>query len=169
MIRKKNKFSRPRKPFEGARIKEENVLIKAYGLKTKREIWKAIAKVTYFRDRAKALAQSSIEEQGVLFKKLSALGLKANSIADVLDLRVEDILNRRLPSVVAKKGLANTPQQARQMVSHKRVLVDGKVINAPSYLVHISEENSISIKVRNKVEKPKKQSAEKIEELEASI
>lgn len=146
MIRKKKRYSRPKKAFEKARIAEENVLLKKYALKSKIEVWKMIAKVNYFRKRAMALAKSPIEEQQVLFNKLKALGLKANSIADVLALKVEDLLARRLPTVVYKKGIAKTPQEARQMVVHKRILIDKKVTDSPSYLVSLNEENKITLK-----------------------
>src|SRR3970282_1828259 len=104
MIRKKNKYSRPKKAFEISRIKEENVLLKKYALKKKLEVWKTIAKIDYYRRRAKALARSSLEEQEVLFNKLKALGLKADTITDVLALKVENLLDRRLPTIVFKKG-----------------------------------------------------------------
>jgi small subunit ribosomal protein S4 len=156
MIRKKNLYRRPQKPFESQRIKEENELVKKYGLKNKKEIWKTIAKVNYYRGRAKALANKPHEEQNVLFKKLQALGLKVETIADILDLNVEDILRRRLPTIMVQKKLANTPKQARQMVTHKRVKINGKTVNAPSYLVPLSEESKIE--VRQKIRKPKKPS-----------
>jgi len=150
MIRKKKKYSRPKKAFEISRIKEENVLLKKYALKKKLEVWKTIAKVNYYRRRAKALARVPLEEQQVLFNKLKALGLKADSIADVLALKIENLLDRRLPTVVFKKGFAKTTQEARQMVTHKRVMIDNKVVNAPSYLVPMAEENLISMKKKSK-------------------
>lgn len=153
MLRKKKLFVRPKKAFESVRIKEENELLKKYGLKSKREIWKALARVNYFRRRAKELAKSSREEQELFFSKLKAIGLKTKFIADVLNLKVEDILERRLPTLIAKKGLASTPQQARQFVVHKKVIVGGNVINIPSYIVPVSLENSIKIKHANKTEK----------------
>jgi len=146
MIRKKNKFLRPKKPFEKERINDENELIKQFGLKNKKEIWKTLAKVNYYRGRAKALAKSTLEEQKVLFSKLQAIGLNVNSIADVLDLKVENLLERRLPTLVAKQKFASTTKQARQMVTHKRVFIDGKIVNAPSYIVKTDEEKKITVK-----------------------
>lgn len=104
----------------------------------------------YYRRRAKALAKSSFEEQQVLFNKLKALGFKADAIADVLALKVENFLDRRLPTIVFKKGFAKTTQEARQMVVHKRVLIDNKTVNSPNYLVALSEENLISLKKKSK-------------------
>ncbi|MFH1290691.1 MAG: hypothetical protein ABIH92_04765 [Nanoarchaeota archaeon] len=101
MIRKSKSYKKPMKAFEAARIKEENELKKKYALKNKREIWKAQAKIDYYRGRAKALAKKPHEEQEVLFNKLKSLGLKVETIADVLGLKVEDILKRRLTTVVS--------------------------------------------------------------------
>ena len=146
MIRKKNLYARPRKPFEKTRIEEENVLRKKYGLKNKTEIWKTLARVNYFRKRAMSLTNASQEEQDVFFKKLKDIDLKVNSIADVLGLGVEDLLRRRLPSVVQKKGIATTVKQARQMVAHKRILIQNNVVDSPSYLVKVHEEHTISLR-----------------------
>lgn len=163
MIRKKKRYSRPKKAFQSARIAEENSLMKRYALKNKLEVWKNQAKVNYFRKRAKALAKSPAEEQEVLFSKLRALGLKTSSIADVLALKLENLLERRLPIIVFKKGFSKTPQEARQMVVHKRVLINNNVINTPSYLVALADENGISIKKSNKPAKQPEKVEEKVE------
>lgn len=145
MIRKRKIFSRPKKLYEKSRIDEENALVEKYGLKNKREVWKALALVNYYRTRGKELAKAGNDEQQVLFGKLRALGLDVNTTTDVLALQVEDILKRRLPSVVTSKQLAATPQQARQMVVHKKVRISGRVVNVPSYLVPVSEESQIVV------------------------
>jgi small subunit ribosomal protein S4 len=145
MIRKHKLFVRPKKAYQKTRIKEENQIASKYALKTKREIWKAMAKITYFRRRAKTLVKASSEEQQVFFGKLQKIGLKVNSIADVLDLKVENLLNRRLPTVVFEKGLAKTTKQARQMVVHKKVLINGRAVNIPSYIVAVADEPNITI------------------------
>ena len=150
MIRKKKLYVKPKKMYEKTRILEENILMQRYGLKNKREIWKILAKINYYRSRAKELARSSLEEQKVLFDKLNAVGIKVNSIADILALKIDNLLERRFTTVIVKKGLAKTTQQARQMVVHKNILIDGKVVNTPSYIVKVSEENLISVRVRVK-------------------
>jgi small subunit ribosomal protein S4 len=155
MIRKHKLFARPKKAYEKTRIKEENALAKKYGLKSKREIWKTIAKVDYFRTRAKELAKSSSEEQQVLFDKLNRIGLNVNSIADVLGLQVENLLQRRLPYVVFQKGMAKSVKEARQMVVHKNVIIDGQAVNIPSYLVSVEDESKMVIVKNNKPKAPK--------------
>ncbi len=153
MIRKKKLFLRPHKMYETARIKEENKIVEKYGLKNKREIWKSAAKINYYRSRAKALAKAPMAEQKVLFDKLNGLGIKADSISEILALKIENLLDRRLPSIMFKKNLAKTAKQARQMVVHKNVLINGNVVNTPSYIVPVNEENAITLKVKAK--KPK--------------
>src|SRR3989338_3319203 len=161
MIRKGKRYGRPKKLYEKSRIEEENILVARFGLKNKREIWKTLAKVSYYRHRAKALAKSSSEEQEVLFGKLRSLGLKANTIADVLALSIEDLLRRRLPTIIAQRGLAQTVRQARQMVVHKNVRINVNVVNIPSYLVSLAEESQITVKaLKQPITKTKSEDSE---------
>jgi len=150
MIRKKKLYVKPRKLYEKVRIGEENILMQKYALKNKREIWKALARVNYLRHRAMNLSKAPIEEQEILFNKINAMGLKAHRIADVLDLKVEDLLERRLPTIVAKLKLAATLKQARQFVVHKKIQINKRVVNIPSYIVPIQEEKMISLKTKSK-------------------
>jgi small subunit ribosomal protein S4 len=148
-IKKKRKmFSRPKKLFDRARMDDENVLVKKYGLKNKREIWKAKTAVSGIRRRAKALIGSDISEQQAFFDKLNKIGMGVSSISDVLALTEENIFERRLQTFVVKKKLATTPKGARQLIVHKNVLVDGKVVNVPSFVVTLDFENKISLKER---------------------
>ena len=59
---------------------------KEFGLKNKKEIWKAEAKIKSMRKKAKKLISASPKEQKVLFDKLKKIGLTVNSIADILSL-----------------------------------------------------------------------------------
>lgn len=153
MIKKHKKYSNPKKPFDKPRILDENKFVKKYGLKNKKEIWKTESQVQYFRSRAKSLITAEQDEQKKFFDKLNIIGLNIKGIADVLALDLEALMERRLSSVLVSKKLANTPKQARQMIVHKRVLIGDVVVNVPSYLVKVSEEDFISI--RKKVKKPK--------------
>lgn len=150
MKRKRRLYSRPMKLYQKARILEENKLVKEYGLKNKREIWKAISKIDYFRKRAMTLAQASNEEQEIFFKGLNEIGLSVRSISDVLGLQVEDLLKRRLPTIVLNKKLANSAKHARQMVTHKKIIVGENIVNAPSFIVPIYLENKIRVKQNTK-------------------
>ena len=60
-----------------------------------------------------------------------------------LDLNVEDILRRRLQTIVYRKGLARTPKEARMFVVHGHIALGGKKINSPSYVVLKGQEDEI--------------------------
>ena len=89
--------------------------------------------------------ERATEVQQTLIKKLIKLGVLGQDAGfeDVLLLTVEDILKRRLQTIVFEKGLAKTIYQARQFVVHGHIQVKGKKINAPSYIVKRDEEDMI--------------------------
>jgi small subunit ribosomal protein S4 len=155
--RKRRKYSRPRKLFDSVRIKDENKIVAQYGLKNKREIWKAKSVADKFRQRAKSLISKDDEEKGKFLEKLNKRGIGVNDISDVLALTEKDVLDRRLQTILVKKKLANTPKQARQIITHKYVLVKGKVVNSPSFWVTKDLEKEIEVR-------PKKEKVKKAEE-----
>jgi small subunit ribosomal protein S4 len=154
MKRKHKGYSRPKRPFDKSRIDEEVVIKKEFGLKNKKEIWKAEAKIKSIRQKAKKLITASEAEQQALFDRLKKIGLEVNSIGDVLGLDKTDYLNRRLQTIVSLKGIAPTAKTSRQMIVHKRVLVNGRVIDSPSFIVPVELEDKIEIKQKVKKEKP---------------
>ena len=156
MKRKHKKYSRPKRPFDKARIEEEAEIKEEYGLKNKIEIWKANSQIKSIREKAKGLISSGHEKQNAFFERLKKTGFKANSIAEVLSLEKKDYLNRRLQTVVFKKRLARSPKHARQLIVHKKILVDGRAIDSPSYIVPVDLEGKISVKS----EKPKTKAVE---------
>lgn len=156
--RKRRLYSRPRKLYDKTRIDEENKIVEKYGLKNKREIWKAKSKIADLRKRAKLLIPMSDEEKAKFFAKLNKMGFKIGNISDVLALTPENWLERRLQTFVFMKGLAKTPKQARQLIVHKYVLVSGEAVGAPSFFVTTDLENKIQIKKMK--EKAKKEIVE---------
>lgn len=146
MKRQKKQYSRPQKPFDKIRIEEENVLKEKYGLKNKKEIWKADAKVRSMREKAKRLIGADMEKQKELFNQLNKIGMRVESIGDVLSLKKENYLNRRLQTVLVNKKFTTTPKSARQLITHKKVLIKGKVVSSPSYVVPVDLENKITLK-----------------------
>ena len=147
--RKHNLYSRPKKLFETARIEEENKIKRNYGLKNKTEIWKAAARVSTLRRRAKKLiSQNDSEESKGFFGKVRNMGIDVKTTADVLALTTENILDRRLQTFVFKKGLARTALEARQLIVHKNVLVDGRAVNIPSFVISKDLESKITLRER---------------------
>ncbi len=155
MKRKHKSYSKPKRPFEKSRIEEEAKIKEKFGLKNKKEIWKAEARIKSIREKAKNLIGSEAKEQEALFKRLKKIGFDVNSIADVLSLNKEDYLNRRLQTIVLRKKIATTPKNARQLIVHKKILVGDNIVNSPSYLVPVNLENKISVKKKENGERRK--------------
>jgi len=164
LYRQHKKYRKPRKAFDANRIALENDLVKKYGLKSKREIWRTEALVDKIREQAKKLITASKEEQEKFISRLADKGfIKENSqIDDVLELKVESLFERRLQTLVLKKSLAKTTKNARQLIVHKHILLNKHVVNIPSYNVDMDEEGSIEIKLKKKSEKEVKGAAENV-------
>ncbi len=165
MIRKKKLYSKPRRPFDKQRIENENILVERYGLKNKREIWKADAAISRMRNLAKRLITAGEEKKKEFIKKLQKKGYKVNSIADVLSLNKEDLLKRRLQTMVYLKKLARCPKQARQFIVHRHISIGEQIINIPSYNVDLDEEDKIKLDLALKEKKLKKTIEKIIEEV----
>ncbi|EMA36587.1 30S ribosomal protein S4 [Halococcus hamelinensis] len=146
-------YETPNHPWQGERIAEESGLMGRYGLKNKEELWRAESQLRDFRREARRLlgnAQGDAEEaerEGEPFlNRLRRLGIlnEADSIDAVLSLDTTDVLERRLQTVVYRNGLANTPKQARQFVSHGHIVIGDSRVTAPSRKVSTTEEDQVA-------------------------
>ena len=145
----KKHYERPKQPYQKKRIEYEKELMKKYGLRRKKEIWKAESMLREIRRRVRDLiATKDPEEEKLLLRKVAKMGLapQGSTLDNILDLKVENVLERRLQTLVARKGLANTPLQARQFIVHGHVEVDGNKVTSPSYFVDINDENKIALR-----------------------
>jgi ribosomal protein uS4 len=154
MKRQHKTYSKPKRPFDKARIDEERIITKEFGLKNKKEIWKADAKIKSIREKAKRLISADEKEKNAFFDRVKKIGLKVNSISDVLSLDKKDYMKRRLQTILVEKKIARTVESARQLITHKKVLVGGKIVNSPSYVVPLDLEKHISL-VKSKEKKSK--------------
>ena len=150
MRRIRKKTQRPKRPWDSIRIIEEKELLKEYGLRRKREIRSAEAILRRFRQRARELiAVKDEEKEKILLEKLVKLGMLTSDkseLDDVLGLSVKNILDRRLQTIVFKKGIAKTPKQARQFIAHAQVMIGDTKVPFPSYLVTVEEEGKIKMR-----------------------
>jgi small subunit ribosomal protein S4 len=149
MIRRRKNFNRPRKIYDSLRIEQENQIKKQYGLKNKKEIWKAKYQIDNIREKAKKVLTKEYEEQKHLIEKLKEKGFVVEKIADILALNEEDWLKRRLQTIVFKKYKIQ-PKQARQLITHRHVLVNGGIVTIPGYIVKKEEEKLIEMKIKTK-------------------
>ncbi len=120
-----------------------------FGLRNKRELWRYKTMLSEVRGIARSLLGSTGEQRVHLeqeyLSKLGRMGVLSESatIDDVLDLDIRDLLERRLQTMVFRKGLAKTLFQARQFVSHGHITVAGKIISVPGYIVKRDEEGKL--------------------------
>ena len=146
----RKKYSKPIHPWQKFRIDDEKVLLEEYGLKNKKEIWKIASKVKEFSIQAKSLIASTTEqgekEKMQLLAKLNKIGLLSENadLDDVLGLEIRNLMERRLQTMVYRKGLAKSAKQARQFIIHQHIMVGNKKITVPSYIVKRGEEDIIS-------------------------
>ena len=135
---------------------EELKTLGSFGLKTKRELWKARTELSRIRNQARSLLALQQEirekEEPILIKSLSRNGLVQNdaTLDDVLNLEINDLLSRRLQSFVMKKLNFKTPYQARQAITHGHIMIDDKKVNIPSYIVKVNEEDVVKLSPESK-------------------
>jgi len=168
-LRKHKKYSKPKKMHDQARVVEENKLKERYGLKNKREIWKADSEITRIRRLAKEHITVSHEEQQKFLEKLKKMGFKVSKIADVLALNIEDWLKRRLQSILVEKHIVSKIKAARQLITHKHVTINDKTVNVPGYIVPVIEEDKIKVMVKFKEKSPSSSKLENNLEAEEEI
>lgn len=152
------KFSRktydtPSHPWQGERIKAELEVVRAFGLKNKTEVWKAQSVLRNYRKQARELqallrggdAQAKKEADALLNKcgRIGVLPLEGATLNDILTLTEKNILGRRLQTIVYEKGLASTITQARQMIVHGHIFMNGHKVTVPGYIVTRNEESTI--------------------------
>ncbi len=148
--RQRKKFDTPRFPWQMDTLENELNILGQYGLRNKREIWRHKTLLSKYRGIGRSLLGKSIEERRLqekqLLNKLHRLGIlpDESGLDDVLDLTLEDFLNRRLQTLVFNNGLSQSIQQARQLIVHGHISIEGRKISSPSYLVLKNEEKKIT-------------------------
>lgn len=166
--KRRKTFEKPRKVWNSERLAKDRKLKAAYGLKNMRELWTAETFLRNKRQNAKKMLALSIEQRSKLEKQLieslARIGLVKTNAAldDILGLKVEALLERRLQTLVLRKSLANTPKQARQFITHGKISVKARKTTAPGFLVPKELEQSIAyFKEPMKLQQPEKEKPKK--------
>src|SRR3990172_6135698 len=127
-------WKKPRNPLNYDLKMEELKTLGTFGLKTKRELWKAHTELSRLRHQARSLLalRQEIRErkEPILMKSLSKVGLveESSTLDDVLNLQVTDLLSRRLQTVV-----------------QGHIMIGDRIVSVPSYSVGMNEENQIHL------------------------
>ncbi len=148
MKRQSKQYETPGRGWQGDRISTESTIQEDYGLANKREVWKAQSAVRQFRRRARDLnAEEDEEQEAELIDRLVSLDIldEGAELHEILEIDIDDILERRLQTLVYRRGLAETMKEARQLVSHGHIRVGDRTITIPGYLVTAEEETNISV------------------------
>jgi len=154
MKRQQKKYEKPLRPWDKGRIETEKKLKQDYGLRRKKEIWRAESILRNYRRLARNLAAKRDKpKEKILLDKLVKIGLikPEASLDNVLALQIESILERRLQTLVFRRGLAHSAKQARQFIIHGHIALDGKRIKWPSTIVPLSEDGKISFYEKSKI------------------
>jgi len=148
----RKKYTTPLHPWKEDRIKSERELLKKYGLKNHKEVWKAKTYLGRHRHQARELLAKMgtkdpqvKKESDQLLLHLTRIGVlpAASSLDDVLALETESVLSRRLQTLVYLKGLSTTPDHSRQLINHGHIAINKRKVTIPSYMVTKDEENEI--------------------------
>ena len=144
-------WKKPKRPLNYDLLMDELKTLGAFGLKTKRELWKTQTELSRVRLQARSLLalRQEIRErkEPILIQSLSKIGLvdQNSTLDDVLNLQVTDLLSRRLQTMAQKKLYFKTPYQARQAIVHGHVMIGDSVVTIPSYVVKTEEEAKIHL------------------------
>ena len=148
----RKKYDSPFHPWKEDRIKSERELKRKYGLKNNREVWKAKTFLKKYRGQARELSAKiggkdpqvkKESDQLLLYLTKMSILPAGSSLDGVLALETESMLSRRLQTLVYHRGLANTVDHARQLISHGHIAIGGRKITIPGYMVTKDEESKI--------------------------
>jgi small subunit ribosomal protein S4 len=158
--KQRKKYETPRFPWRTDTLQEELKLLGQYGLRNKHELWRHETTLSNFRGIARSLIGKSAEErkkmENELITRLKKIGVLPETavLDDILDLTIEDLLERRLQTIVFRKGLAKTIHQCRQLISHGHVAIGDRRVTVPSYIVTKDDESKITYAPRSPLANP---------------
>ena len=149
--RSRKKSYKPRNPWDWSSLTQELQLLGTYGLRNKKELRRNNTELSRIRKQARQLLAAPEEtrslEEPKLLNAMSRKGFikKKSSLDDILALEVENLLDRRLQSVVHKRGITRTMHQSRQLIIHGHIRIGERRITIPSYIVEINEEVDVKL------------------------
>ena len=149
-IRFRRKHVTPTQPWQRQRILDENKILKEYGLKSKTELWKAEAELRKYRRLSRQLigahGTEAEQKKKILVEKLVRFGLLpvGSNMDNVLSLEIRDLLERRIQTIVYKKGFANTTLDARKIITHGHVSYKGAIHTTPGTIIPKNDDGKIA-------------------------
>lgn len=148
----KKQYKTPAHPWIKTEIDEAKQLKKEFGLTKRKEILVASSFLKKYKDIAKRLIADKTaqgeKEKTQMMDKLQRFGLlqAGASLDNVLSIQLKDVLERRIQSVLFRKGMCRSMKQARQFITHRHIMIGDKEMTAPSYLLTSEEESKLGFK-----------------------
>ena len=148
--KQRKKYDTPRFRWRKDILQEELKLLGQYGLRNKHELWRHKTLLSKTRGIARSLIGKTPEErakmENELLTRLKKLGiLQETAVLDnVLDLSIEDILERRMQTIIFRKSLTRTIFQSRQLITHGHITINNRRVTIPGYIVPKAEEAQIA-------------------------
>merc|ERR1739841_84494 len=148
----------PRRTYEKERLDSELKLIGQFGLKNKREIWRVRLALAKIRSTARTLLTkdekdpSRIFEGQALMRRMIRYGIldeDKQRLDYVLSLNIENFMERRLQTLVFKRGLAKSIHHARVLIRQRHIRVGRQVVNVPSFMVRVESQPHIEFAVNS--------------------
>merc|ERR1712166_361786 len=142
----------PRRAYDKERLDSELKMIGTYGLKNKREIWRNGLILSKVRAVARNLLTMDekdprrIFEGQALMRRMIRYGILEEDkqrLDYVLALKFEDFMERRLQTLVFKRGLARSVHHARVLIRQKHIRVGRQIVDIPSFMVRVESQPHI--------------------------
>merc|ERR1739841_100607 len=148
----------PRRPFEKERLDAELKLIGQFGLKNKREIWRVRLALAKIRSTARTLLTKDEKDPSRIFEgqalmcrmiRYGILEEDKQRLDYVLSLTLENFMERRLQTLVFKRGLAKSIHHARVLIRQRHIRVGRQIVTVPSYMVRVESQPHIEFSVKS--------------------
>ncbi|MCL4373437.1 MAG: 30S ribosomal protein S4 [Candidatus Marsarchaeota archaeon] len=163
--RNRKQYEKPGDIRNLERIKTDHGLVEQYGLKNMKELWKTQTEISRLRGNVREMLSGNVKYKSMednIMARLKKLGIANDSttLDNLLDLSESAMLERRLQTIVFRKGLARSMKQARQLIVHGYIAINGRRVNRPGFIVDSEAEKHIGYYKPIDIMPPAKPSAE---------